>query len=235
MTDYSTKDFFITPEKKAVQDFASLLATDYPVAISDWLQKGWVLFKKDAGLSIVFTVIAVIAYVAAGFFIPFGIGSMVKSVPLFAGFIIIALMLSRNQQSAFVRYFWGFRHLVPLLLFTIVSTAFIFIGLVLFVIPGLYLTVAYLFAPYLIVDKNIDFWPAMELSRKKVNRHWFGIAAFCVVLLFINALACIPLFIGLFITIPVSLYALAAAYEDIFVERTGAGLATGALINPPPV
>ena len=102
------------------------------VAISEWLKKGWDLFKKDAGLSIVFTVIAVVAYVAAGFLIPFGIGSMVISVPLFAGFIIIALMLSRNQQSEFVRYFWGFRHLVPLLLFTIVSTAFIFIGLVLF-------------------------------------------------------------------------------------------------------
>jgi uncharacterized membrane protein len=134
-----------------------------------------------------------------------------------------------------VRYFWGFRHLVPLLLFTIVSTAFIFIGLVLFVIPGLYLTVAYLFAPYLIVDKNIDFWPAMELSRKKVNRHWVGIAAFCVVLLFINALACIPLFIGLFITIPFSIYALAAAYEDIFMERAAAEPDTVALTNPPPV
>ncbi len=234
MTDYSTKSFFIAPEKKDVQNFASLLAADYQVAISEWLKKGWELFKKDAGLSIVFAVIAVVAYVAAGFLIPFGIGSMVISVPLFAGFIIIALMLSRNQQSEFVRYFWGFRHLVPLLFFTIVSTTFIFIGLLFLVIPGIYLTVAYLFAPYLIVDKNIDFWPAMELSRKKVNRHWFGIAAFCVVLLFINALACIALFIGLFITLPVSLYALAAAYEDIFIERTAAEPATGALINPPP-
>ena len=30
MTDYSTKEFFISPEKKDVQDFASLLAADYP-------------------------------------------------------------------------------------------------------------------------------------------------------------------------------------------------------------
>ena len=234
MTDYSTKSFFIAPEKKDVQDFASLLAADYQVAISEWLKKGWELFKKDAGLSIVFAVIAVVAYVAAGFLIPFGIGSMVISVPLSAGFIIIALMLSRNQQSEFVHYFWGFRHLVPLLFFTIVSTTFIFIGLLFLVIPGIYLTVAYLFAPYLIVDKNLDFWPAMELSRKKVNRHWFGIAAFCVVLLFINALACIALFIGLFITLPVSLYALAAAYEDIITERTAAEPAAGALTNQPP-
>jgi uncharacterized membrane protein len=234
MTDYSTKNFFISPQKKDVQDFASLLAADYQVLITDWLKKGWELFKKDAGPSIVFTVIAVVAYVVAGFLIPFGIGSMVISVPLFAGFIIIALMLNRNQQSEFVRYFWGFRHLVPLLLFTIVSTAFIFIGLLLLVIPGMYLTVAYLFAPYLIVDKNIDFWPAMELSRKRVNRHWFGIGAFCIVLLFINALACIPLFIGLFITIPFTIYALTVAYEDIFREESATESKTVAQTNSPP-
>jgi hypothetical protein len=55
------------------------------------------------------------------------------------------------------------------------------------------------------------------------------------VLLFINALACIPLFIGLFITIPISLYALAATYEDIFAERTDAGPATGAVTTPPAI
>ena len=95
-------------------------------------------------------------------------------------------MLCRNQKTEFVRFFWGFRHLVPLLLFTIVSTTFILIGFMLLVLPGIYVTVAYLFAPYIIVDKNIDFWPAMEISRRKVNKHWFGMAAFCVVLLAIN-------------------------------------------------
>ena len=174
MTENTSSDFFIAPSKKSTDDFQSLIARDYQVTITEWLKKGWELFTKDAGPAVVYTIIAVIAYAAAIFLIPFGIGSMVISIPLLAGFIIIALMLCRNQKTEFVRFFWGFRHLVPLLLFTIVSTTFILVGIMLFVLPGIYATVAYLFAPYIIVDKNIDFWPAMEISRRKVNRHWFG-------------------------------------------------------------
>jgi uncharacterized membrane protein len=223
MADTTRSDFFIAPSKKSADDFQALIARDYPVAITEWLKKGWELFTKEAGPAVVFSVITVIAYAAATVLIPFGIGGTVVIFPLVAGFIIIALMLCRNQKTEFVRFFWGFRHLVPLLLFTIVSTTFILVGIMLLVVPGIYATVAYLFAPYLIVDKNIDFWPAMEVSRRKVNRHWFGIAAFCVVLLAINIIACIPFFMGLFVTLPWTIYASAIAYEDIFKEDSPGG------------
>ena len=231
MAEHTSSDFFIAPSKKSVDDFQALIARDYQVTITEWLKKGWELFKKDAGPSIVFAVIAVIAYGAATWLIPFGIGSTVIGLPLLAGFIIIALMLCRNQKTEFVRFFWGFRHLVPLLLFTVVSTTFILMGMLLFVLPGIYATVAYLFAPYIIVDENIDFWPAMEISRRKVNKHWFGLFAFCVVLLVINIIACIPLFIGLFVTIPWTIYAVTIAYEDIF-KKGSAPEAPAALQGP---
>lgn len=238
MAENTGRDFFITPSKKSADDFQSLIERDYQVAITEWLKKGWELFTKDAAPVVVYTIIAVIVYAAAIFLIPFGIGSMVISVPLFAGFIIIALMLCRNQETEFARFFWGFRHLVPLLLFTLVSTTFILIGVLLLVLPGLYLTVAYLFAPYIIVDKNVDFWPAMEISRRKVSRHWFGMSAFCVVLLVINAVACIALFVGLFVTIPWTIYALTIAYEAIFKEdssvRTVPAELQGPSSGPPP-
>jgi uncharacterized membrane protein len=232
MAENTGRDFFIAPSKKSVDDFQFLIERDYQVAITEWLKKGWELFKKDAGPAVVFMVIAAIAYAAATFLIPFGIGSTVIMLPLLAGFIIISLMLCRNQQTEFVRFFWGFRHLVPLLLFTIVSTAFILIGFMVLVLPGLYVTVAYLFAPYIIVDKNVDFWPAMEISRKKINKHWFGMAAFCVVLLAINVIACIPLFLGLFVTIPWTIYAVTIAYEDIFREDSSAGTVPAELQGP---
>jgi len=223
MADTTSSNFFIAPSKKGLADFNYLIERDYQVTVAKWLKKGWELFTKDAAPAVVFTIIAVIVYAAATFLIPFGIGSMVISLPLLAGFIIIALMLCRNQKTEFVRFFWGFRHLVPLLLFTIVSTTFILIGMMLLVLPGIYAAVAYLFAPYIIVDKNTDFWPAMEISRRKVNKHWFGMAVFCVVLLAINAIACIALFVGLFVTIPWTLYALTIAYEDIFDDASSPG------------
>jgi uncharacterized membrane protein len=126
-------------------------------------------------------------------------------------------MSNRKQTVELKHYLCGFRHFLPLLVFTIVSTIFIFIGFLLLIIPGIYLTVAYLFAPFLIVEKNIDFWPAMEISRKKVNKHWFGILGFSIVIVLINFIGCIPFFIGLFISIPLSTCIITMAYRNIFM------------------
>ena len=130
-------------------------------------------------------------------------------------------MFFQDKPLAFNNYFWGFRHFLPLLVFSIVSTIFIFIGILLLVIPGIYLAVAYTFAPYLIVEKNVDFWPAMEISRKKVAQHWFGILWLCCVVVLINIIGCIPLFLGLFVTLPLSISIFTAAYNDIFMQTEG--------------
>ena len=41
------------------------------------------------------------------------------------------------------------------------------------VLPGLYLFVAWIFGVPLVADKRLEFWSAMELSRKVVTRVWF--------------------------------------------------------------
>jgi uncharacterized membrane protein len=218
MMDYSEKDFFIKPTRKGVADFEDLLDADYQVKSTEWVKSGWNIFKKDAALSIAFAFLALVCYLLINF-IPF-VG-ILFFYPFIAGFIVISLMVFQNKSLAFKNYFWGFRHCLPLLVFSIVSTIFIFIGILLLVIPGIYLTVAYTFAPYLIVEKNIDFWPAMEISRKKVDQHWFGILGLCCVVFLINIIGCIPLFLGLFVTLPLSISIFTAAYNDIFMQKSG--------------
>jgi len=216
MTGYSTRTFFIKPSQKGVKDFEDLINSDYQIKISNWFSSGWEIFKKNAGVSIAFAVLAGIGYLLLSS-IPF-VGILVW-YPIIAGFIIVSLMFFRNQTIEFKNYLWGFRHFFPLLVFTIVSTIFILIGLLLFIVPGIYLTVAYLFAPCLIVEKNIDFWPAMEISRKRVNKHWFGMFGFSIVIILLNIVGCLPFFVGLFITIPLSAFIITAAYKDIFIEN----------------
>jgi hypothetical protein len=43
------------------------------------------------------------------------------------------------------------------------------------VLPGLYLLVAWIFSIPLVADKGLEFWSAMELSRKVVTRVWFQV------------------------------------------------------------
>ena len=216
MTEYSEKPFFIKPSGEGVNDFEDLINGDYQINISMWLHSGWDIFKKDIGTFIGFAVIAGICYVVINY-IPFA--GLLIMYPFIAGFIIVSLMLFKNQTTEFKNYLWGFRHFIPLFLFTIVSTVFILIGLILLIAPGIYLSIAYLFAPFLIVEKNIDFWPAMEISRKKVNKQFFGIFGFSIVIVLINAVGCLPFFLGLFITVPLTTCMTTAAYKDIFKEN----------------
>jgi uncharacterized membrane protein len=68
----------------------------------------------------------------------------------------------------------------------------------------------------LIVDRGLDFWPAMELSRHTVNPQWFGYFAFMLLLVLLNLAGVLLLGLGLLVTIPVSFCAVTAAYADLF-------------------
>jgi uncharacterized membrane protein len=71
----------------------------------------------------------------------------------------------------------------------------------------------------LVIDRNLAFWDAMELSRKMVSKHWFIVFAFLLVaglLAGCGALACC---VGIFVTIPIASVAIMYAYEDIFGQK----------------
>jgi hypothetical protein len=51
------------------------------------------------------------------------------------------------------------------------------------IIPGVYLAVAWIFSVPLVADKRLEFWSAMELSRKVVTRVWFPILGLMIVAL----------------------------------------------------
>ena len=50
-------------------------------------------------------------------------------------------------------------------------------GLLMFagVLAAIYFTIAWIFALALVIDKGLDFWPAMKLSRRVVGLHWWQI------------------------------------------------------------
>jgi len=81
--------------------------------------------------------------------------------------------------------------------------------------PGIYLGVAYSFTTALIVDRKFDFWEAMETSRKVISKRWFSFFGFVLVLVLINIVGALLLGVGLLFTIPLTMCAIAAAYQDI--------------------
>jgi len=142
--------------------------------------------------------------------------SLAVTTPLLVGNFMVSAKLLQGQPPEFSDFFKGFQYYVPLLLLSLVAGLFIGIGTILLIIPGIYLAVAYMFASYLVVDRRMDFWPAMELSRLTVNPRWFGYFALLLLVALLNLAGAIALGVGLLVTIPLSFCALTAAYADLF-------------------
>jgi len=90
------------------------------------------------------------------------------------------------------------------------------LGFVVAIIPAVYLNVSWIFSLPLIIDKQMNFWPAMGASWRMVGKHWwlvFGLLVVCGLIYLAGFLACC---VGIFIALPIVLGALMYAYESIF-------------------
>jgi hypothetical protein len=197
---------------EVIRDFKSkdqgLFNDDYQVKIESYLRRGWELLRKRTDYFVLFTLVFFI-----GSSIPFI--DIILIGPLSGGFLLVAHYLALDKQVIFDDFFHGFKHFAGLFLFTLVSLILIFLGFLALILPGIYLTVGYVFAPFFIVFSGMDFWEAMETSRKLVHRQWFSFFGFLLVLVLINFFGFLLLGIGLLISVPLSYCAMYAAFDDI--------------------
>ena len=83
-------------------------------------------------------------------------------------------------------------------------------------VPMIFLQVNWSFTLPLVIDRRLEFWPAMQASWKQVRKHWwlmFGLALIIGVINMVGLLLCC---VGLLFTVPLSMAALMYAYETVF-------------------
>ena len=206
-----------------------LTERDYNVKIGDYFSRGWAIFKQYAWAFILFTLVTfLIAGLLSMLPSPLGIrvgednplgGSNIivniLSPILGVGYYFVAFQIARDRPHGFGDFFNGFKKFLPVFLTALVSSILIGIGFVLLILPGIYLAVSYLFAQLFVVDKNLNFWSAMEASRKIITKKWFSFLGLVILLGLLNIVGAIIVGIGLLVTIPLSACVVAAAYEDI--------------------
>jgi hypothetical protein len=223
---------------------AAIRERDYTIDIGSCLSRGWELVKANLWISIG-AVAAVYACLLVGGFIPCvgGIIQLVIQGPLLGGLYWFFLKLIRRQEATVGDAFAGFSiaflqlFLVGLVTGLLIGVCMIPAGIVAFVaasaksnasgflialavlvglIPVVYLSICWMFSMPLVIDKRIDFWPAMELSRKVVNMHWGSLFLLLVVCGLVSMLGVLALCVGVLVAAPVVMAALMYAYEDIF-------------------
>lgn len=193
-------------------------ARDYHLKIGACLSRGWALLKRHFWLLVCATAVVAVLWAVSKMIPPGWLVGALLAFPLWGGLGWLFLKLLRGEPAGFEDAFAGFRlAFVPLLLAGAVSTALVFLGLLALILPGVYFVVCYpLFVPLLILDKKLDFWPAMELSRRVVTQHWFKVCGLLVVGVLVAVTGLLALGIGVFVTLPLAIAASVYAYEDIF-------------------
>jgi serine/threonine protein kinase len=203
-----------------------ILARDYTLNIRNCLRRGWTLVRNDfwplVGMS-AFVLAMLSAIPSSGIALSNGQSSGTISIlgillsgPLMGGLYLYFLKKIRRESAGVETAFAGFRQPFPhLVIAGFLASLLTGLGFLCLILPGIYLFVAWLFTFPLIVDRRLEFWPALRLSRKIISRHWWKFLGFLIVLGLINLAGLLACFIGLLVTFPITFAALTYAYEDI--------------------
>lgn len=186
------------------------------IDVQDYIRKGWEMFREHIGEFVGFTlIIFVVSALSSKFDFAGSLVFSALAAPFYAGYGIAAFRLASGQTFQFGDFFKGFNYFLPLFLAGLASGLLVSIGFVLLIIPGIYLAVGYMFATFLIVDYRMEFWEAMETSRKIITKNWFAFFGFAFALFALNLLGALALGVGLLVSVPVTSCAAAIAYKEI--------------------
>jgi hypothetical protein len=178
--------------------------TGIKAAPGRWIGAGWQMVQTDLGnivlLALVFT--------------------LLNGVPLIQGaliagfhFYFLKRLLGRNTE--FADLFRGFNFFIPTLVASLLIGLFVCIGTALCIIPGLVVAAMYKFTYLFIIDKRMDFWPAMQASHAVTRNDYFGFTMFLLLCALVNLLGLICCIVGLLVTIPLTFAAITIAYQEL--------------------
>jgi hypothetical protein len=203
-------------------DAPELIAAAYlrrraTVDIGGAVSRGWALVRDNLVVLVGASLLAWLITVGLAF-VP--VVGWVVGIVLLGGLDYMFLRRIRGETVQIGDVFAGFNiAFLHLALAGLVKWLLTSLGLVLCILPGIYLGVGYVFALPLVIDKKMEFWPAMEVSRQVVHRHWWATFALVIVLGLIAFAGFLVCGVGEIVTIPISSAALMYVYEDLFGEQ----------------
>ncbi|MDR0704048.1 MAG: zinc ribbon domain-containing protein [Planctomycetaceae bacterium] len=89
-----------------------------------------------------------------------------------------------------------------------------FVLLLYLIIIGLALL--WFFSYHLTMDRNLQFWDAMEISRRVISKHFFSVLGLTLTMLILSMAGMCFCYIGIFFVAPFLWAAWSYAYEDLF-------------------
>lgn len=190
------------------------------VKFGEWIEEGFNLYKENFGILVLVSLIAVIvSAITVG----------VLAGPMAAGVLLVVFQLQdrKEPKPEVGTLLKGFDFFLNSFLFFIVWGIAIFVvSLILGLVPcigqvaSLFVVfVAHallMFGMFLIVDRNMEFWPASVESFNMVKRNFWPFLGFSIVSNLIGSIGAVACGIGVVFTLPIQVCILMVAYREIF-------------------
>ena len=198
----------------------------HTVSISESLRFGWNAFKKDAWVyvgaaAVVLVVSFVINQVTAklGDGILAGLVGLVGAVLTWWFFLGLMRMTLNSYAGLPVKFEMIFKESGEVLwryaLASIMTAIIVIIGLVLLIVPGIIAQIMLCLSAFLVLEKGMKPVEALKESRRMTKGKRWELFLFLLVLVIVNIVGAIPAGLGLLVTLPISLLALAHVYKNI--------------------
>lgn len=125
------------------------------------------------------------------------------------------LQVRKSEESVLdmVKSVFDFELWWKYLLASIISGVIVMLGLLLLVVPGVIAAIGLIFVSYLVVDYKMNPVDAVKKSWEMSNGYKWDLFILVLALAVLNALGALALFIGLLVTIPISMFVVARAYD----------------------
>jgi hypothetical protein len=188
----------------------------YEIRIGDALKEAWTIFSKAPEIFV-----TIIFGILAAFFV---LTHLPLVGPLFgllvgtlgpAAFYAAAEEGRRNGKISFE----SLKSLVPiapqLLMLFVVKGILIGVGLMLFVLPGIYLAVIFVFAELFVVLEGKNFLDALTSSKELATQSPLSVLGLCIFLSLLAGSGALLIGLGLLVTVPVAVLTLYCVFRHI--------------------
>ena len=184
---------------------AFVAPTSVSVNTMGWISAGWDMVKADMVAWIIGALLMLVLS---------GVVPVILQGAMIIGLHIMAIKKLQNRTPEFADVFKGFNYFVPGLVAALLISVGVFAGMILCIVPGLVVAAATMFSYLFIVDRNMDFWPAIQASHDVVKNDYVGFTLFFLALGILQMIGAILCFVGLLVTLPIMYCAITVAYKE---------------------
>lgn len=150
------------------------------------------------------------------------------------GILTIALRLLDNQPVKYTDLFLQYHLLGQFLIAVIIISIAVGVGLILFIIPGIYIGLRLSQACFIIVDQKLSGIEAIKKSWAITKGHTLKLFLLVIVMVVINIIGALVLFIGLLVTLPTTTMAMAYVYRRLVSGAAALEVAPPAALSTTP-